>query len=157
MDRQKFSHLQEHVSVYQWVTRSHSYTNKAFEISDPNALAQEFYSFWWESIWQEKILRKYCCLALSTFLCENISKHFFLDFQGILLSRNVGLNCLCPTELGILKYRKAFSIHFQQLQEQQKTFNVYYTLYFNSFQGESHSHPCPNSTNKSASTPYLCI
>lgn len=78
--------------------------NMALEISDLNTLAQEFYDFD-EKVSEKKKLntlknkntythkkRKYCYLDQSTSLCENISKHFFLDLHSFLLSRNVGLS-----------------------------------------------------------------
>jgi len=67
-----------------------------------------------------KRLRKYCYLDVSISLYETISKNFFLDSHSFCEKCWLTPIIYIPTKLGILEYRKALFINFQQSQEQQK-------------------------------------
>lgn len=66
-----------------------------------------------------KRLKKYCYLDVSISLYESISKNF-LDSHSFCEKCWLTPIIYIPTKLGILEYRKALYINFQQSQEQQK-------------------------------------
>lgn len=88
------------------------------------------------------IKRKHCYLDLSTSLCENISKYFFLDLHSLLLFRNTGLS-----QLSI-----SYEIRHSEIKEKKSTFHTLSAITRTKKKTSTSTTPFTSTASKESST-----